>query len=60
MCRTLEDDRAAIRAELREQNQALQECLAEGRSGCAALGDKLGPLLSRLESVEQQLARRCP
>jgi hypothetical protein len=59
-CRTLEDDRAAVRAELREANAALQRCLAEGRSGCAALGDRLGPLLSRLEAVEQQLARRCP
>jgi hypothetical protein len=59
-CRQLEDDRAAVRAELREQNEALQRCLAEGRSGCAALGDRLGPLLSRLEAVEQQLARRCP
>jgi len=60
MCRTLDDERSAIRAELREQNEALQRCLAEGRSGCAALGDRLGPLLSRLEGVEQQLARRCP
>jgi hypothetical protein len=59
-CRKLDDERSAIRAELRTQNEALQQCLAEGRSGCAALGDRLGPLLSRLEGVEQQLARRCP
>jgi hypothetical protein len=59
-CRAWRDDRTAVRAELRTLAHRLDECLAEDRAGCAGLGDRLGPPLSRLEAVEAHLDRHCP
>jgi hypothetical protein len=52
--------RAALRDELRALARRLEECLAADRTGCAELGDQLGPPLSRLTEVEQRLDAACP
>jgi hypothetical protein len=59
-CRAWEDDRTAARRELGGLVQALAACLDAARTGCAALGDRLGPPLSRLQALEERLARHCP
>ena len=59
-CRAWRDERVAIREELRALAARLDECLAADRPGCAALGDQLGPPLSRLAAVEERLDRHCP
>lgn len=59
-CRGWRDERTAVRSELHGLTRRLDECLAADRGGCAALGDQLGPPLSRLEAVEAQLGRYCP
>src|SRR5262245_20046131 len=52
--------RSQLREEVRTLTEALNECLAADRPGCAALGDRLGPPLSRLADVEQRLDAACP
>jgi hypothetical protein len=59
-CRVWEDDRTATRRELEALVEALAACLDAARTGCAPLGDRLGPPLSRLQALEERLARHCP
>jgi len=59
-CHNWREERIAIRGELQALAAQLEECLAADRAGCAAMGDRLGPPLSRLAAVEAQLDRLCP
>jgi hypothetical protein len=59
-CAGWRQERGAVQAEVRALSQRLQACLAEDRPGCAALGDQLGPPLSRLEALEARLETHCP
>lgn len=59
-CHLWHDERTAVRDEIRTLSRALEACLAADRGGCTALGDRLGPPLSRLAAVEEHLARTCP
>ena len=52
--------RTALREELRALARRLEECLAADHTGCAALGDEMGPPLSRLAEVEERLDAACP
>lgn len=59
-CQPWREERTALRGELRTLARQLEDCLGTDRTGCAALGDALGPPLSRLDAVEERLARYCP
>jgi hypothetical protein len=59
-CQPWREERTALRRELRTLARQLEDCLGTDRTGCAALGDALGPPLSRLDAVEERLARYCP